>query len=228
MIPEIKCYADFLQALRQAGFTMGGSNSEGIYNLISWDWKQEPPYPTPVRWHTEDPETDPWEWRIRVLDEKQDIAYGKLFFNKSGYITKAWYPYFLAARGRIAPYGGFSPECDRIYELIADNGALPLHVIKLLGGFGKEEKAAFEKAMLFLQRRLYITMCGKEQKRTKLGDAYGWSSMTFCTTEAFWGKEVFERAVNISKPEAVDHITRQIRKLNPNAVEKKLIKFIEG
>ena len=31
-----------------------------------------------------DPETDPWEWRIRVLDERDDIAYAKLFYKKSG------------------------------------------------------------------------------------------------------------------------------------------------
>ncbi len=60
-----------------------------------------------IAWHTEDPETDPWEWRIRVLDEYTDIAYGKLFFRKSGYITKEWYPYFLAVRrGKKRTSGG--------------------------------------------------------------------------------------------------------------------------
>jgi len=42
----------------------------------------------PVRWHTGDPGTSPWEWRIRVLDERDDIAYPKRFYKKSGYITK--------------------------------------------------------------------------------------------------------------------------------------------
>jgi hypothetical protein len=91
-------YNDFVNSLLDAGFSMGGGNSEGIFSVVSWSWNEAPPYDTPVRWHTGDPETDPWEWRIRVLDERDDIAYAKLFFKKSGYITKEWYPYFLAVR----------------------------------------------------------------------------------------------------------------------------------
>lgn len=76
-------YNSFLENLLAAGFSMGGGNSEGIHAVIPWNWNQEPPYDTPVRWHTGDPETDPWEWRMRVLDERRDIAYAKLFFKKA-------------------------------------------------------------------------------------------------------------------------------------------------
>ena len=76
-------YNDFVNSLLDAGFSMGGGNSEGIFSVVSWSWNEAPPYDTPVRWHTGDPETDPWEWRIRVLDERDDIAYAKLFFKKS-------------------------------------------------------------------------------------------------------------------------------------------------
>ena len=94
----IRNFDDFVKALLDAGFSMGGSNSEGMYSIIPWNWNEEPPYETSVRWHTGDAETDPWEWRIRVLDERNDIAYSKLFFKKSGFITKKWYPFFLAVR----------------------------------------------------------------------------------------------------------------------------------
>ena len=77
---------------------MGGGNDDGIYSIINWGWNEPLPYDTPIRWHTGDPETDPWEWRVRVLTEGREIAYAKLFFKKSGYITKQWYPLFLAAR----------------------------------------------------------------------------------------------------------------------------------
>jgi hypothetical protein len=95
----IRCFEDFVKVLLNAGFSMGGGNDEGIYAVIPWGWNEPPPYDTlPIAWHTDDPETDPWEWRMRVLDERDDIAYGKLFFKKSGFITKDWYPYFLAVR----------------------------------------------------------------------------------------------------------------------------------
>ena len=84
----IRNFNDFVETILNAGFSMGGANDEGIYSYIDWNWNEPPPYETPVNWHTGDPETDPWEWRIRVLDERNDIAYAKLFFKKSGFITK--------------------------------------------------------------------------------------------------------------------------------------------
>lgn len=96
----ILCYQDFLAALQKAGFSMGGGNDEGIYSIISWDWNQAPPYPTPVCWHTGDPETDPWEWRMRVLEERNDIAYAKLFFKRADILPRNGSPTFLPCAGR--------------------------------------------------------------------------------------------------------------------------------
>jgi len=61
-------YSDFVNALPDAGFSMGGGNSEGIYSIADWGWNESPHYETPVRCYAGDPETDPWEWRMRVLD----------------------------------------------------------------------------------------------------------------------------------------------------------------
>ena len=231
---KIQCYQDFIDALLYCGFSMGGSNSEGIFAIIPWDWRSDPPYDTPVRWHMEDPETDPWEWRMRVLDERNDIAYGKVFFKKSGYITKHWYPYFLAVRRKGISFeeayaaGKISLAAKRIYTVIRSHRAVPLHLIKQLSGFGKEEKAAFERALTELQMTLYITMCGKQQKLSRKGEEYGWSSTVFCTTEQFWGEETFHIAADITEQEAFEAITGQVCRLNPQADPKKVLKFIRG
>ena len=84
----VKNYNDFVTNLFEAGFSMGGGNGEGIHSIIPWNWNEEPPYETPVRWHTGDIETDPWEWRIRVLQESDDVAYGKLFFKKAATLQR--------------------------------------------------------------------------------------------------------------------------------------------
>lgn len=227
-------YNDFVNALLDAGFSMGGGNSEGIYSIVDWGWNESPPYETPVRWHTGDPETDPWEWRIRVLDERNDIAYAKLFFKKSGFITKEWYPYFLAVRRRGRSFdeeyadGTISNYAKRVYNVINENGVLPFHAIKLLAGFSKEDKPHFERALTELQMKMYITMCGRQQKISQKGKPYGWSSTVFCTTERFFGEEVFEIAEKISKHDAIEKITRQIYRLNPLPEQKKIMKFIMG
>lgn len=230
----IKNYNDFVNVLFEAGFSMGGGNSEEIFSIIPWNWNEEPPYETPVRWHTGNPETDPWEWRMRVLDERKDVAYAKLFFKKSGYITKEWYPYFLAARRKGRSFdeeyedGVISNYARRIYDMISENSVLPLHVIKPLIGFAREDKSKFERALVELQMKMYITMCGSRQKISGKGEEYGWSSTVFCTTEHFFGEEMFETAAGIREQDAAEEITAQIYRLNPSAEPKKIIKFIKG
>ena len=44
----IKNYNDFVSALLEAGFSMGGGNSEGVFSIITWNWEEQPPYDTPV------------------------------------------------------------------------------------------------------------------------------------------------------------------------------------
>ncbi len=231
---QIKCYDDFITVLSDAGFSLGGGNSEGIYSVIPWNWKEQPPYETPVRWHTGDPETDPWEWRMRVLDERSDIAYSKVFFKKSGYITREWFPCFYAARRGNTSFdeeyqnGMISHPAKRIYQVILEHGTLPLHAIKQLAGFGKEEKSRFDHALVELQMKMYLTMCGRQQKISQKGEEYGWSSTVFCLTETFWGKEALEAAARHDKHEAVQKITERVCLLNPGAEQKKILKFIQG
>ncbi|GLS03724.1 hypothetical protein GCM10007860_08690 [Chitiniphilus shinanonensis] len=230
----IKHYGDFVAALLDAGFSMGGGNDEGIHAVVTWNWNEQPPYETPVRWHTGDPETDPWEWRIRVLDERTDIAYAKLFFKKSGYITREWAPYFLAVRRANTTFdedyanGTISHHAKRIHQAVIEHDALPLHAIKQLAGFGKEEKSIFERALNELQMKMYLTMCGRQQKVSRAGEEFGWSSTVFCTTERFWGEAVFAEASNYDKQEAIQKITERVRMLNANADPKKLSRFIKG
>lgn len=230
----IQNYNDFVNSLLDAGFSMGGGNSEGIFSVVSWNWDEAPPYDTPVRWHNGDPETDPWEWRIRVLDERDDIAYAKLFYKKSGYITKEWYPYFLAVRRGGGNFmdeysdGTMSHFAKRIYDVIIENETLPLHAIKQIGGFSKEDTSKFDRALVDLQMKMYLTMCGRQQKLSKKGEEYGWSSTVFCTVERYFGKDIIEKADKINEREATEKITEQIYRLNPAAEPKKITKFIKG
>ncbi len=62
-VGDINNYNDFINALLKVGMTTGGEkNSDGIFALCDY-------YGDCIQWHKEDLDTDPWEWRIRVLDE---------------------------------------------------------------------------------------------------------------------------------------------------------------
>jgi hypothetical protein len=227
-------FKDFTAALLNAGFSTGSGNTEGVYAVVPFAWDETPPFKTRVRWHTGDPETDPWEWRIRVLEERDDIAYAKMFFKKSGYITREWYPYFLAARRKGMDFdeeyarGTISNCAKQIYSVVKEGGALPLYEIKRRGGFTKEYKSRFDAAVIELQMKLYITICGARQKISHTGAEYGWRTTVFCAVEKFWGETVFEKANRLSAKEAAERITEQIYKLNPDANAGKIRKFIEG
>ena len=228
----IRNFSDFCNELLKCGFSMGGGNAKGIFAVVPYTWEEQDFIDSPVKWHTGDSETDPWEWRIRVLDERDDIAYSKLFFNLSGYITKEWYPYFYAVRRGAKTLeseysdGNISMFEKRIYSVIRDTGYAPVHEIKRLGGFSREDKSRFDRALTSLQMKMYVTMCGKAQKISRSGEVYGWSSTAFCTVESFWGNELIKKASRISPQLAEEKIRERILLLNPDAKENNIRRFI--
>jgi len=227
-------FQDFVHELLQAGFSMGGGSKTDAFSIISWSWNEEPPYPTPVRWHTGDAETDPWEWRMRVVEERNDIAYGKFFSKKSGFITRAWLPLFMVARQVERSFedayyeGKFSQMAKRIYTLLEEEDEVAYHDMKSLLNVSKEDTKEFERALLELQGKLYITISGRQQKRSANGELYGWSSTVFATMEKFFGSELMKEAKEWDKESAIEKITAQVITLNPQAETKKIKKFISG
>ena len=145
----IRCYEDFLRELRKAGFSLAGGSAKGIWSVVPFSWEEQP-YITdsPIRWHTEDPETDPWEWRMRLLEEGRGIAYAKLFFRIGGYITEEWYPYFLAVRRGSLDFedmyaegtlsfgdaeGSLPPDCTFTLRWLRPDGARGTRSVRYTG-----------------------------------------------------------------------------------------------
>jgi hypothetical protein len=231
---DLNNFSDFVRILLASGFSAGGGNDGGIYAIVNYDWLNAPPG-SPIVWHTGNPETDPWEWRIRVLNERGDIAYSKCFFNKSGYITREFYPYFLALRRGWRKFedeyadGLISNYAKRVYDVIREYEKLPLNEIKMIGGLGRDDKSKFNAALTELQMRLYITICGTCRRKNLKGDEYGWETTMFCATERFWEHtDVFARAAKMAETDAYAAIRERVLKLNPNALDKKIRKFSYG
>lgn len=228
----IQNFEDFCQELQQCGFSMSGGNAKGIFALINYDWQTQDAVDTQVKWHCGDPEVDPWEWRMRVLEERTDIAYAKVFFKTSGFITKAWYPYFYAVRRNGETMedayedGKISRAAKRIYDIVSQ-GHAALHEIKALGRFGREDKSQFDRALIELQMGMFITMTGRRQRKSRYGMEYGWNSTVFATVEHFWAERGYELP-DLDAGESYERIRQQILLLNPMADEKTIRKFIIG
>ncbi|MDT8717670.1 hypothetical protein IAI10_13440 [Clostridium sp. 19966] len=222
---KIDSFPSFCHALREAGFSMGGSNDEGIFSLSTY-------FSDNLVSHTGNNETDPWKWRIRGVTECDDLLYGKFFFNKGGWITKEWLPYFMAVRRGKKSFdelyyeGLVNNTAKKVYDLISDTPNLSLQEIKIMGNFDKNQKYEFESALNTLQMKMFITISGEKFKLSKEGKPYGWPVTTFSKIEDFWGEGILDLSCTLKAEEAVDKIKTQILALNPDAESKLINKFI--
>jgi len=227
-VDKYTTFDEFCVSLRVLGFLPGSFpwSDGGIFSVRDFVTDR-------VTWHNDDPETDPWLWRRRVLGDCSDIAYSKLFQNKTGYITREWYPLFLAARRRGRSLndeyrdGKISQLTKRIYDLVAEYPALAVHDIKSMGNFSSEKKSKFDRALVELQMKMYITTCGEAQKLSKLGEPYGWAGAVFCTADGFFSG-AWEQSLEIAPELAAAKIAERIREIVPSATDKECAAIIGG
>lgn len=226
-LKPVDTFHDFLEDLDLCGFSIAGTNPEGVFTLCDC-------FTEHIIWHTGQPETDPWMWRIRCLEERDDIAYAKFFCKKAGYIKRTYYARFMAIRRhyndiRTAYQEGVFDRYTRyVYEAISYAGVVSMHELKKLLGITREVNGQFERALTTLQMLFYITICGARQKISSDGESYGWHSTLLCTTEVFWGNEMLYEAQSIDPVQAYIALEKQIYCINPNADARKVQKFICG
>lgn len=223
-IKEIKNYNDFVREIHKIGFCLSGNNGEGIFSIEEY-------YGDEIESHTGDLEYDPWAWRHRTVEETKDIYYGKVFHNKSGWITEAWLPDFINVRRRgksiddLYSDGLISKLDVSIYSFIQDKKKASL--IDLLSEFGRENKSKIVKSLIHLQMKILITMSGEMRKISKEGIPYGWPVTIYSTVEERSHLKTTEDAddqeIMISRQKICDHIKR----LNPVAEEKRVNAFIK-
>ncbi|MGX8797803.1 AlkZ-related protein [Fusibacter sp. JL298sf-3] len=220
----INDFNDFCVAMRTMGFSLSGDNAEGLFAVAQH-------YAPHIVAHTGDAAHDPWAWRIRAITETDDIAYGKVFLKKAGWVTRSWLSDFVCVRR-----GGQSMEAlyatghiDRmekaVYDSIVEKGHLPLTDMVL--AMGKTQKKAIEKALVALQMRFFITVYGETRKISAKGEPYGWPVAVYCTLEEKFGGEITEVAAQMRPEAAYERIEAHIRTLNPQADARKIKAFIK-
>ncbi len=160
-------------------------------------------------WWTGDIDTDPWMWRETVA-AAHDVAYGKFFDGKAGFISRAWLPRFANARrdgfdfdGRWQS-GAASRREKAVMSLFMDvesddepvfaDAALRSTDIRQLAGFGKGGEKNFPGVLTGLQMRLYLVIGGFSRRRNRRGEAYGMPVSVLTTPERIWGYDLMSAA----------------------------------
>ena len=178
-------------------------------------------------WWSGDPEQDPWEWR-QLIARSGQVAYGKFFDKKAGFISKAWFPHF--ANWRRDGYD-FDSRWDeelaslrqkRIMDQFSVKDELYSFELKHLAGFGIEGEKNFEGTVTTLQMGGYLLIRDFRQRLNKKGQPYGWPLSVYTTPEALWGYEHISSAYSVMPEQSKDLIYQQVRRSFPSATESTL------
>ena len=145
---------------------------------------------SPNFWWTDDPEQDPWLWR-EYIARSHEVAYGKFFDKKAGFISTEWLPYF--ANYRRDGYD-FDARWQDGLANIREKNVMDLYIsedangdtvwkteailstdLKKRAGFGKEGAKNYPGIIAGLQMNLYLVITDFRRRRNKSGREYGMS-----------------------------------------------------
>ena len=171
---------------------------------------------SPLFWWTGDPEQDPWEWR-EIIPATGEVAYGKFFNNKTGFISREWFPYFANARRDGYDFdaawddGLVQRRYKAIMDLCEDGGMHPGFELKPAAGFGKEGYKNFDGCITQLQMQTYLIIRKFEQRRNKRGLSYGMAISYYQKPEELWGYEHVTGAYKEEPSDSAERIFRRAR-----------------
>jgi hypothetical protein len=112
-------------------------------------------------WWSGDEKRDPWEWR-EIIARSGEVAYGKFFDKKAGFISKKWFPYFANYRREGYDFDALwddekaSLRQKKIMDLFEKENELYSFEVKKKAGFGKGGEKNFEGTMAKLQMQTYL------------------------------------------------------------------------
>ena len=190
---------------------------------------------SPDFWWSGDPEQDPWVWR-EIIAESRQLAYGKFFDKKAGFISPSWLPYFANYRRdgydfdsrwedglmnrREKNIMDLLTERDPDNEIIWTAEERLSTDVKKLAGFGKGGDKNFPGILTGLQMQLYLVTVGFRRRRNKKGGEYGMPVSVLLPPEAVWGYEHVTSAYNEPPAQSRQRIINRVLELFPQADEK--------
>lgn len=190
---------------------------------------------TDVRcWWTGDEKTDPWEWR-KSIAAGEDIAYGKFFDHKAGFISREWFPVFANYRRDGYDFDArwddelASVRSKKIMDLFADelsDRELYSFEVKQKAGFGKDGEKNFEGEITKLQMQTYLCVRDFRRRKNKRGSEYGWGIAVYCLPEHLWGYEYVTGEYSISPETSAKKIMAHIKELYPEVDKYGLLKVL--
>lgn len=173
----LSTYEDFIARVEALGFMALSPILPGLPSLGS-----ETPESA---WHT-GLDSDPWQWKDRVAEEKR-LAYGCILGGHKGFVSQRMYPIFYAAfhpqlsmPERWAS-GTISQPTWQLWQLFEERGKLNISQVRhALGHRSKPDIQSVDSAIQRLQHEYYLSVDGNERKVSAKGEFYGWPVIRYC------------------------------------------------
>ena len=200
---QLKTYKDFLERVDELGYMPLSSHPAGLRSLAEETASES--------WHTDTPETDPWQWKDRAATEKQ-AAYGCVIYGQKGFISARLYPFFYAfyhpaqtLEERYAA-GELKQTTWQAWQVL-EKGALLSGELRRALGVGPHSGAGRVDASLQeLQREFWVAIAGSRQKLAKNGQPYGWPNSVYDTVQRWAPPAWFDAGGRITRLEARETI----------------------
>ena len=192
-------------------------------------------------WWTDDPQQDPWIWR-EIIARSHQVAYGKFFDKKAGFISVEWLPYFSNYRrdgydfDALWEDGLVGRREKSIMDLLTrrdEDGDVTFPEIRILStdlkkqaGFGKEGAKNYPGIVTALQMQTYLVITDFTRRKNKKGAEYGMPVSILQPPEALWGYETVTAAYEEKPEDSWSRIFDRVRECFPAGSEKEIIKVI--
>lgn len=196
---------------------------------------------SPDYWWTGVKQEDPWEWR-EIIAASRQVAYGKFFDQKAGFISLEWLPYFVNYRRDGYDFDsrwedGLASRREKIImdmltgrdddgEMTFPDDQILSTELKKKAGFGKGGEKNYPGIMTGLQMQTYLTVADFHRRVNKRGEEYGMAVSVLLPPEALWGYETVTAAYTESPAASYDRIIGRIREQFPGAGDAAVLKLI--
>ncbi|WP_026519475.1 AlkZ-related protein [Butyrivibrio sp. FCS006] len=185
----------------------------------------------PDYWWCGDPEVDPWEWR-ELIARSTEVAYGKFFDKKAGFISKEWLPYFANHRRDGYDFDALwddekaSRRQKKIMDVLELEQEIYSNELKARAGFGKGGEKGFDGTITDLQMKTYLCVRDFRQRRNKKGELYGWPIAVYTKPEILWGYDHVTSAYKESSADSGARIAEHMKDIYPIATSAQMKKVL--
>ncbi|SFD04476.1 AlkZ-related protein [Butyrivibrio sp. YAB3001] len=184
-------------------------------------------------WWCGDSKVDPWEWR-EIIARSKEVAYGKFFEKKAGFISKKWLPYFANLRRDGYDFDALwddekaSRRQKKIMDLFEEDGEIFSNEIKARAGFGKGGDKGFEGTITDLQMKTYLCVKDFRQRKNKKGEFYGWPIAVYSKPEAIWSYEYVTSRYGENPEDSGKAISDHIKEIYPVTTDSQIKRLLIG